>query len=92
MIIEHNIINTHPVWSHFPFLWVKSSVKQFLSHCDCTRVFHSGKKIILECLKLYQEKEKKKKQDLRYTLNAYPECLMFRIIWHSQSTSVSKAN
>lgn len=92
MIIEHNIINTHPVWSHFPFLWVKSSVKQFLSHCDCTRVFHSGKKNHIGMLEIISGERKKKKQDLRYTLNAYPECLMFRIIWHSQSTSVSKAN
>lgn len=39
MIIEHNIINSHPEWSsHFPFLWVKSSTKQFLSHRDCTSV------------------------------------------------------
>lgn len=33
-----------------------------------------------------------KKQDLRYALNAYPECLKLGIIWHSQGTSVSKAN
>lgn len=56
MIIEHNIINSHPVWSHFPFLWVKSLAEQFLSHCDCTSVFHNGNKIISACLKLYQKK------------------------------------